>query len=193
MTTIVYKDLELAADSQQQINNEIVAPTNKIHVPEKGEMWFVDGHRVLAMGVAGESRLTPYVKNLLRENFNELSDITRFSTPTTCSGFIVTLLVLENGLSIKMDLNLNADTTEAYIRCQSPIAYNSIGSGTPYARAGMAIGMSAEEAVKLASKVDTNTNDTVSVWKHPGVPKKLTQWIDPTPSGVLPATAPIQH
>ena len=50
--------------------------------------------------------------------------------------------------------------------------YFAIGSGAEVAAAAMEMGMSAEEAVKFASKLDINTNDIVTTYKIPNAKEK---------------------
>ncbi len=137
MTTIAYRDGKLAADTQITYHGGIKGITKKIDILPDG--------RVLAC--AGDVVAEYWFKQLIqgvkipkeKHKFKELEAIV-------------------------------IDGDKAYVCWGSPELielndnYLSIGHGATIARAGMAIGLSAKEAVMMAGEVDIYTNKVIDVY-----------------------------
>lgn len=142
MTTIAYFQGKMAADTQMTIGN-CAMQTEKIYgIPGLG-----------VIGVAGAgsimSRVLEWWANGCEGEAPKLSEEER-NRELTCGALLVTedgVFILEDGIYpnvVKQD-------------------YVAIGSGSDFAMAAMAMGKSAEEAIREAMRHDIYTGGTVDV------------------------------
>ncbi len=135
MTTIAYKDGVIAYDSQVTRGDVITYDDYEKCTERKGVKFFCSGT------VSDHQRLI---------------DVYFGSKPE--GNIDAVALVLNNGT---LSLVAVDDSTGIWM---SPVALDrpyAIGSGTPYAFAAMDMGGSAQKAVEMAAKRDTNTGGTI--------------------------------
>jgi ATP-dependent protease HslVU (ClpYQ) peptidase subunit len=152
MTTIAYKDGILAADSQVSAGNRICNndfhKVQRIDSPDYGSVY------IAAAGTLSHIlEMFDFVETLFA---GEEPEAIKFA-----SDQFQVVMLREDGTLLEGILT-EASTNILWIECENPW---SIGSGSDFAMGAMFAGMSAEEAVSLASRLDVYTNDNVKVYK----------------------------
>jgi ATP-dependent protease HslVU (ClpYQ) peptidase subunit len=152
MTTIAYKDGILAADSQVSAGNRICNndfhKVQRIDSPDYGSVY------IAAAGTLSHIlEMFDFVETLFA---GEEPEAIKFA-----SDQFQVVMLREDGTLLEGILT-EASTNILWIECENPW---SIGSGSDFAMGAMFAGMSAEEAVSLASRLDVYTNNNVKVYK----------------------------
>lgn len=170
MTTIAYKAGILAADTQQTesitgIKQKVAA--SKIHICPEGETWSIDGEKVIAFALAGDLDTIVEVTQQLKEGIH-----IRFNGEKFHRINIRVIFIGEKKEFLwvgALTSNPNQGIINNWITRQNFNSCLAAGSGMSLAQAAMAIGKSAEGAVKVAAKLDPNTNFEVHTFKHPSL------------------------
>lgn len=141
MSTVVYKNGIIAADTQVSVNDINVGTCTKIYHTEKhvigavgALMMFLEFKKFLA----GE----PYNEKLFEKNIDE--------DKLSC----IYLVIDKSSKEVSI-------YTNHLIRQMIKADYYAIGSGSNFAYGAMAMGATAKEAVKIASQFCPFTNDII--------------------------------
>jgi hypothetical protein len=165
MTSIAFDGKKLVSDSQATAGM-IIQPggLRKIHEPEEGEYWDVQGHRVLAAGISGDGKSIEVVKEKLRTGVTHKTKIDDIDE----IGFAA-LLITEAGQCYRWQVNkrqgrpLHTDL----LHLLPPAA---AGSGQTYVLGVLSIGKSAEAAIRAAIRLDKYSGGDLQIWEVPPTP-----------------------
>lgn len=165
MTTIAWDMNELVTDSRQTLRDMILpGAVNKIVFPEEGEYWEVAGTKCLAFALAGMFSGVPYIKEMLAAGMNHRS---RF--PEDVEMIYNAIFILEDRTAwVQTVIPNKGRTVTLSIPATSVVA---IGSGEAYAYSMLAIGKSAQSAVKHAMKLDPYSGGELNVFVMPPKPE----------------------
>ncbi|ANZ48574.1 peptidase HslV family [Erwinia phage vB_EamM_ChrisDB] len=153
MTTIAYDGVTLASDSQTtqgdiRLSNSAV----KIFAAPHRD-WAVEGKRIVAFGVAGNL----HAANDLRAAMSTFAGH-KAGDPFP-EGVTFAFIAIAEDHTVFVGGKYSDDTRSWVVEAQAPIA---VGSGGDFAMGAMAAGAKAEDAIRVASKFDVKTNDSVS-------------------------------
>lgn len=155
MTTVVWDGNKLATDSRETSTGMGITTDKAM------KLWIVDpakhsydGVGVVAFGCAGTAGGSRILKALLEEGLTAL-------TPVPDKIDFTALLVTEDG----KDHWLYTDEDYAFV-LDEPVLTDSVGSGSAYARAAIAMGKDAKEAVEFAMQFDPNTGGVVQLFDY---------------------------
>lgn len=172
MTTIVYDGQTLATDSRATAGSDIMSDGYvKIMTPGEDETWWCDDHRILALALAGNPSIIKNIIAMLRDNITNMIDAGKYINFQNSRGAAQLILVREDKMCQELFINVKDKQLET-LRIGCPLPSEVGGSGEPFARAGLSIGLGAAEAVEVALKNDSASGGEVKTWEHPGVPKK---------------------
>lgn len=154
MTTIAYDGKTLAADSQTTQDGICLSNSAmKIFARGPEDDWSIEGKRVAAFGIAGNL----HAANDLRRVMSSFAG--HHAGDPFEAGVTFAFIAIAEDRTVFVGGKYSDDDRSWVIEAQSPVA---VGSGGDFALGAMAAGVSAEEAVKIASKFDVNTNDSVT-------------------------------
>ncbi|QVW55878.1 hypothetical protein pEaSNUABM10_00003 [Erwinia phage pEa_SNUABM_10] len=154
MTTIAYDGKTLASDSQStQGNIRVSNSAMKIFARGEGDDWSIEGKRIAAFGVAGNlhdakdlrQRMSSFVGHHSGDHFE--------------NGSTFAFIAIAEDHTVFVGGKYSDEPRSWVMEAEAPVA---VGSGGDFALGAMAAGAKAEDAVRIASKFDVNTNDSVS-------------------------------
>lgn len=159
MTTIVYSDGVLAADSQGSSGfTKMQIAFEKIRTPAEGKRWSIFDKRILAIGVAGDAAG-------IHEFIDHLEKGIGFETRGKWDAWNDVIAVADDRTIFVLDSRGDRkNVTFLNIPAESKIA---IGSGSEAAHAYLAIGKKPADIIKLVSKIDLGTGGDVKTWEFP--------------------------
>lgn len=154
MTTIAYDGKTLASDSQTtqdgiRLSNSAV----KIFARGVDDDWAIEGKRVAAFGIAGNL----HAANDLRRAMSSFAG--HHAGDPFEVGVTFAFIAIAEDRTVFVGGKYSDDNRSWVVEAQAPVA---VGSGGDFALGAMAAGVPAEEAVRIASKFDVGTNDSVS-------------------------------
>lgn len=153
MTTIAYDGKTLAADSQTtqdgiRLSNSAV----KIFSPWN-ETWAVEGKQIAAFGIAGDL----HAANDLRKAMESFAG--HHAGDPFAKGITFAFIAIAEDRTVFVGGKYSDDDRSWVVQAEAPVA---VGTGGDFALGAMAAGSKAEDAIRIASKFDVNTNDSVS-------------------------------
>lgn len=153
MTTIVWDGKCLCGDTKRSLDNGLSIDVQKVFKINKPKFDLIANNHLITkhvseyilVGSAGNSSTcVAFVESLKGLQEKQISDKSLYSFSS--------IIVTDNGKIFQIDDSMLAvDITD--------VNKYSIGSGSCYAIAAMECGKSAEEAIKIASKFDSNTSE----------------------------------
>lgn len=163
MTTIVYRDGVLAADTQ---------------IAEGDFLYPLLCHKVIRVERAdGSVSLIAGCGSMVHSKALEewiISDTREGPQPEDEKADDAVIVEFNRGLDGKVMLYSYGGDTGKFWSIEIPVdAYHAIGVGAPYAYGALAMGASAIQAVRAASKFSAGTNDTIEAyrfadnWRYP--------------------------
>jgi len=159
MTTIVWANGELAADSRVCYGNRIGAsPAKKIHTPESPAEWWLMNERVAAFGLAGDASALSLLKSALSASTHEGSGI-KSSCMHAPVEFQALVITVDGSCWL---ITKEREVSHLYI-CPAGDR-EAIGSGEEFAMAALACGKDAIGAVDIACQLDAGSGGPVQVW-----------------------------
>ncbi|QVW56147.1 hypothetical protein pEaSNUABM6_00001 [Erwinia phage pEa_SNUABM_6] len=125
----------------------------KIFASGEGDDWAIEGKKIAAFGIAG--------------NLNAANDLRRAMSSFAGhhagdpfeAGVTFAFIAIAKDRTVFVGGKYSDEPRSWVMEAQTPVA---VGSGGDFALGAMAAGVSAEDAVRIASKFDVNTNDSVS-------------------------------
>ena len=188
MTTIVWANGVLAADSQVTFGNRIGSyDVQKIYTSPDPDHWWCMGERVLAFALAGDA---PAVHHLIEA----LADCNKPRYGVHCSDVGISAPIMFHAFVVTTEncwlVTKEQEGPELYI---VPVSGNdAIGSGEDFAMAALACGKDAVGAVEIAIQLDTGTGGAIKTWSRPQEisplevhPQGCSQAEDPEVAGLI--------
>ncbi len=155
MTTIAWDGKTLASDGQSQVGNMIISrDKQKIFSPTDGVNWLINGEKIQAIGVAGDT-------SCIDEVIAKFPEDIVYDTEFTSIVDFCFIAITETGSSYGV-VKDKGDTLASIFSVGDMFA---IGSGDVYAMAAMKSGKSAEEAVKVAISLDVYSGGDINSYK----------------------------
>lgn len=166
MTTLAWDGKVLASDSQcTQQEMVMLSDHQKIFTPEPHQYWEIQGQKVLAFGICGDSQSLPYI---LEELEKGVTHKTRFNVDKL--DFLV-MAVTEQGVCWYWGVDIDP-RRQHQINILSPNSGPcSAGSGQTIAHAVMGVTGDAVQAIVQAIRLDIYSGGDVQAWEFPGVPE----------------------
>lgn len=153
MTTIAYDGKTLASDSQSTQGNIRVSNSAVKIFSATHRDWAVEGKRIVAFGVAGNLHAANDLRNAM-ETFAGHKAGDPFA-----KGVTFAFIAIAEDRTVFVGGKYSDEDRSWVMQADAPVA---VGSGGDFALGAMAAGAKAEDAVRIASKFDVNTNDSVS-------------------------------
>ena len=167
MTTVCYDGQHMVSDSQSTFGQmSSLTPFKKIHEPEEGDYWEVNGVKVIVFGISGNAMAVENLKEKLREN---LTYKTRFNEEEMQFS---TIIVDENGRTYRWNCNKTRTRPMEILELLPTLPPVAVGSGYQFAMGILAIGKDAKSAVKTAIRLDPHSGGELQIWEFPGKPDK---------------------
>lgn len=161
MTTVCYDGKTMCSDSLAITGSRAkLSNFKKIFLPEKDEKWFIGGHEAKVVGYAGKIESFELMLPMLRKG------IAITDKPPEGLGTCQLLCVIGDGVSItwshyEME---NGPPIVDFVVNNMPVG---IGSGCIYGEGVLAVGGSAEQAIRGACKLDINSGgDYIQLWSE---------------------------
>lgn len=161
MTTIAYKNNIIAADTQTTYNGSYT-----IHNALGKKLYVVEGGVLVYTGTVDDSILYDYDYEKTN-SVEDLIDYANHLTKRDYNGEVIYFQKLDP-LTIHMAIiEAEGDNNRFWLNTLDlePDAGFATGSGHAFALGAMEAGMSAQEAVIVASKFDLGTNDILDIWE----------------------------
>ena len=151
MTTIAWDGTTLAADSQSTAGSMICSLNEKkIICPSHGESWSVGSVRVLAVGMSGDCGVEEEFIDALKAGLTYKTELLEMSS------FTAIIVTGKNACFLVFK-----DEGKKHAKICSHGGSYAVGSGGDIARAAMALGKTAQEAVHLACELDVYSGGDV--------------------------------
>lgn len=151
MTTIVWDGKTLAADGRETSDGVVTSDNAVKVITIDPELHHIDGVGISAFACSGMAGGTRILKALMAHE-DGLHALTIIPNDVTLTALVIT--VSGKGLWL-----YSGD--EDSVVLIEPVIKDAIGSGSHYARAAMALGKNAEEAVAFAAQFDVNTGGEI--------------------------------
>lgn len=163
MTTIVYANNFLAADGRITCRGTIQSETTvKVFASEEADSgWNIGGEKILAYGYAGGQSTLEWAVNELKTRSDLVATNVKGNfEPPMHTNFQMLLVTAEGVWKWEVENSKEEHYNFLFKACEYDESCVT-GSGTPYAEAGLDLGLDAVQSVKAANKRCIYTGDVV--------------------------------